>query len=339
MRHGPEFTLASGPTTVSPAALGREAGVAAQARPGGKVLSIVSGIYGAHLAGELCERGADVIEVHCDYNDALDVQSVAEALSADPDIDVLSVVHCESALGTLDRLEQIGAVARRHDVLVLVDAVASLGSESVDPDGWGLDLCIAGPQKCLAGPLALALMTGSPRAWSAIVDDPSAPRASFLSLIYRRDMWIWQGRFPSAPPVSDVVALAAACGEVLAEGLDLRYARHEPAAAACRAGIVGIGFEFWALAGGVPPAITTALLADAVSDTQVAGHIRERYSIKLSSGTGLANLVRIDAMGETAPSVYPAVGVPASAQGLRDLAVDVDIGSGVTAAMTVLAAA
>ena len=98
------------------------------------------------------------------------------------------------------------------------------------PDDWGLDVCVAGPQKCLAGPPGMSLMTVSEDAWVAIRANPDAPRGSFLSLLDWKERWIDGGRtaFPYTPSVSDVNGVEAACDEMLELGLDQSIELHQP---------------------------------------------------------------------------------------------------------------
>ena len=79
-------------------------------------------------------------------------------------------------------------------------------------DDWHVDLAVAGPQKCLAGPPGMSLISVSDRAWEAMESNPSAPRGSFLSLLDWKHKWIDGGRvaFPYTPSVSDVNGVNAA---------------------------------------------------------------------------------------------------------------------------------
>src|SRR5207245_7687704 len=80
--------------------------------------------------------------------------------------------------------------------------------------------CVAGPQKCLAGPPGMSLMTVSDRAWERIRSNPSAPRSSFLSMLDWKEQWIDGERFPFTPSVADLHGVEAACDELLEEGLE-----------------------------------------------------------------------------------------------------------------------
>jgi len=97
--------------------------------------------------------------------------------------------------------------------------VSSLGGVPFEVDAWQLDVCVAGPQKCLAGPPGIALVSVSDAAWEMIEANPDAPRASYLSLLDWRERWHGEGRFPFTPLVNDINGLEAACDQLLEEGL------------------------------------------------------------------------------------------------------------------------
>ena len=59
----------------------------------------------------------------------------------------------------------------------------SIGGIPLQPDEWQLDVCVAGPQKCLGGPAGMSLVAVSDDAWRRIEGNPHAPRSSFLSIL------------------------------------------------------------------------------------------------------------------------------------------------------------
>src|ERR671932_639402 len=79
-----------------------------------------------------------------------------------------------------DPVAEIGPTAKAHGALTLVDCVSSVAGMPFRTDEWQLDVCVAGPQKCIGGPPGMSLMTVSEAAWERIRANPSAPRASFL---------------------------------------------------------------------------------------------------------------------------------------------------------------
>ena len=136
---------------------------------------------------------------------------------------------------------------------MVADVVSSLGGCELRIDDWHVDLAVAGPQKCLAGPPGMSLVAVSDRAWQALEQNPSAPRGSFLSLLDWKHRWIDGGRvaFPYTPSVADVRGVHAALTEALEDGIDATVHRHATAARAVRAGVQAMGLISVAQARGV----------------------------------------------------------------------------------------
>lgn len=320
------------------AVLGLEAAARSLVRPGMHVLNLVSGVFGKGMGYWLKGFEAELHEIEVPYNESVDPAAVGSFLDAHPEIELLTVVHSETPSGTFNDCAAIGPVARAHDVVTLVDCVSSVGGMTFEADAWQLDVCVAGPQKCLGGPAGMSLISVSPQAWAIIENNPAAPRASFLSLLDWREQWHGQGHFPYTPSVSDVHGVEAACDQALEEGLPASIARHEAAARACRAGITAMGLALWPRTGDIAAACVTAVtVPDGLDHDQVRSHVRARYGVMLSGGQGAGNLVRIGHMGPTANGLNPVVGLLALGRSLADLGAPVRLGDGAEAALAVLA--
>lgn len=320
------------------AVLGLEAAARSLVRPGMPVLNLVSGVFGKGMGYWLKGFGADLHEIEVPYDEAIDPQAVADYLDEHPETELLCVVHSETPSGTFNDCSLIGPIARSRGVLTLVDCVSSFAGMPFDTDAWQLDVCVAGPQKCLGGPPGMSLMAVSEQAWAAIEGNPAAPRASFLSLLDWREQWHGRGHFPYTPSVSDVHGVEAACDQVLDEGLEASIARHEAAAAACRAGALEMGLRLWPKTEDIAAACVTAIaVPDGLDHEAVRDHAREHYGVMLSGGQGAGNLVRIGHMGTTANGLNPVVGLMALGRSLEDLGVSVRLGAGVEAALARLA--
>jgi pyridoxamine--pyruvate transaminase len=282
----------------------------------------------------LKDFGAELHEIEVPYNDAVDASDVDLYLDEHPGIELVTVVHSETPSGTICDLAAIGPIAHAHGALTLIDCVSSLGGIPLHTDEWQLDVCVAGAQKCLAGPPGISLMTVGDAAWDRIRANPQAPRASYLSMLDWKDQWIDGDKFPFTPSVSDIHGVEAACDELLEEGLEVSIERHERSAAACRAGARAMGLELWPRSDEIAAACVTAMaVPDPLTDVQVRAHCRERYGVMISGGQGAGNLVRIGHMGPSARSLHPAVGLAAVGQTLADLGVEVEIGAGLEAVL------
>jgi len=318
------------------AALALEAVLAGLVRAGTRALCLSSGTYGAWFARELAKLGAEVTTIAVDSREAIDPASVEVALERDPSIELVAFVHAESLSGNVNPAEEICRIVRAHGALTIVDAVASIGAHTLEVDRWGIDVCIGGPQKALAGSSGSSLVSVSDRAWDAMRANPDAPRGSFLSLLDWKDGWIDAGRrqIPGTPSIVEMLALAAACERVLAEGLDAVVARHGRVAQGCRAGARALGLELW-------PSLD-AHAANAVTVVAVPGSLDAEALRTAATANGLAlvpgrgplagKILRIDHMGIGATPENIFASLVALGAALRTCGQRVDIPSAVGAA-------
>ncbi|MEV4421698.1 aminotransferase class V-fold PLP-dependent enzyme [Patulibacter sp. NPDC049589] len=146
--------------------------------PGVTCLNVITGPYGAHFGEWLAAGGAEVVDLEIPLERAVRADEIAAILEARSEISVLSLVHAEVATGTVNPLAEIAAVAREHDVLTVVDAVASVGGHPLPIDELDLDVVMVGPQKALGGPAGVSALAISDRAWTALAAPGGSGAAS-----------------------------------------------------------------------------------------------------------------------------------------------------------------
>jgi pyridoxamine--pyruvate transaminase len=322
------------------AVLALEGAAASLVRPGTKVLNLVSGVFGAGYAGWIERYGGEVVEVRVPYNEAIDPDDVRKALDAHPDISIMAVVHCETPSGTMNPIGEIGPIAKARGVITILDTVSGLGAEAYSPEDWGIDIAVAGPQKCLSGVPGLSLVAVSDDAWAAMeaVDDPL--RGSYLSLLDWKSTCLEQRRFPNTPSVADIYALESTLAQAVEEGLEAMAARHRAVAAACRAAVRALGLKLWAASDEIAALGCTAVAVPAGTTAEaIIRTMRERYGVMISGGYGdlSGKLFRLGHMGMSAhpTALFAQLGV--LERSLLDLGVGITPGAGVAAAVEALA--
>ncbi|MBI4164802.1 MAG: cysteine desulfurase NifS [Acidobacteria bacterium] len=95
------------------------------------------------------KRGASVTCVRVGSNGIVDPADIERAIR--PDTVLISVMHANNELGTIQPLEEIGRIARERDVYFHSDAVQSAGKIPVDVEKFGIDLLALSAHK-LYGP-------------------------------------------------------------------------------------------------------------------------------------------------------------------------------------------
>ena len=228
------------------AVLGLEAASVCAVHPGDKCLNLVSGVFGAGYARYFRRySGREPLTVEVPYNEAIDPAQVEAVLRQEGDVRAIAVVHSETPSGTLNPIAEIAALAQDHGAITIVDAVSSLGGMPLAVDAWGVDICIAGPHKCIGAAPGSALMAIGARAWERIQTHPDPLRGSYLSLLDWKERWMAQGRFPFTVFVAQIYGLHEALLMIVEQGLESRLELHSRAARMCRAGVRALGLELW----------------------------------------------------------------------------------------------
>ncbi|GAA2097033.1 aminotransferase class V-fold PLP-dependent enzyme [Streptomyces albiaxialis] len=303
-----------------------EACIRSAAPRGSTALNIVTGPYGETFGGWLRSCGAEVVTLSAPFTGAVAAGQVAEALRAHPGIGLVSLVHAEAATGNTNPVAEISAVVREHGALLMLDAVASVGAEPLPTDEWGVDLCVIGGQKALAGPAGVSAVSVSARAWERMAANEDAPRRSYLSLLDWKERWLDGGRaaLPHAPAQLEMLALEQAVDRVAAEGLGAAFARHRAASAALRAAARELpGLDPYVVRDeDAAPAATTLRTADGLDARDVVeAALKDGRDVPLqAAGGALAReMLRVNHYGRAADRAVATDTVRALAAGLASL--------------------
>lgn len=315
---------------------GLEAAAASVIEPGTKVLNLVSGVFGKGFESWIDAYGGETIEIAVPYNAAIDPEDVRRAFVIDPSISVVSVVHSETPSGTINPIKEIGRIAHEHGAITIVDTVSGLLSEDFSPEEWGMDIAVAGPQKCLSGVPGMSLISVSPAAWQRMEELKKPLRGSFLSLLDWKSSWIDNGRFPYTPSVSDVYALESVLLQTLDEGVANVVARHQVSARATRAAVRALGLDLWAESESISTGCCTAVtVPNGIEDAELRAVMRNRYGVMISGGFGslAGKLFRLGHMGLSAHPTAVLAQIGVLERALLDLGLSIQAGAGVGAAI------
>ena len=314
---------------------GLEAAMVSLLEPGDRVVVGECGRFGL-LMIEIARRcGADVVPVRAAWGTVIESDAVAKALAGGP-TRMVAIVHGETSTGVLQPLEEIAALAHAHDALLLADAVVTLGGAEVATDRRGIDVAVAGTQKCLSCPSGLAPITYSARAEVALEQRASRIRSNYLDLLQLQRYWSPARYNHHTAPTSLVFGLHEALRAVAVEGLEARFERHRLHGAALRAGLAAMGL---ALFGAEPevrrlPFITPVVVPDGVDDLGVRRRMLGEFGIEIGAAFGplQGRIWRIGTMGYSARRQNVLLCLAALELALRAEGFDSSPGAGVTAA-------
>lgn len=98
----------------------------------------------------LQENGVEITVVNCAVDGTLDPALVEAAIKSNTVLIALN--HASNVVGTLLPISEVGSIARKHNLLMLVDAAATAGAVPIDMNKDGIDLLAFTGHKSLLGP-------------------------------------------------------------------------------------------------------------------------------------------------------------------------------------------
>lgn len=272
-----------------------EAMTIAAVRPGRTLLVCRNGIYGERIETIAHRAGIETVVVSAPDLEPIDPTAVAAMLDADPAIDAVAVVHHETTTGLLNPVHEIAALTAERDMLLLCDAISSLGAEELDLAAGGIDIVASTSNKCLHGLPGCAFLLVSPRGQRRIEEVP--PRSLYFDLAaYLRAQS--KRTVPFTPAIPALYGLDAALDELFDEGVAERKAVYRTRMAYLDDALAALGLEARVAPAHrsrsvrslpLPPGMDYATLHDRMKD---AG-----YVIYAGLGDAAATTFRVCALG------------------------------------------
>lgn len=314
--------------------LGMESAVSNLLAPGEPCVVAVGGKFGERWV-EIAEAfGARPIVVEYPYGEGLEPSVFEQALKDHPEARTAFVTQNESSTAVMNDIRGLAAKARAAGVVLVVDAVSSLGGTPLPMDEWGVDVVVTGSQKCLMLPPGLAFVAVGERAWEKAKARANAKGAYYADW-FRYQKSLRGGETPYTPAVSLVRGLQESLCMLEEEGAERRFKRHQLMKEMVRAGLAALGFRLYVSDRWASPTLTAASGGN-VDIEAMRKAVKERTGVVLSGGQGelKGEIFRIGHMGAATPldmvATLAAVELGMEAVGARGV-----LGRGTTAAMEV----
>jgi len=254
--------------------------------PGDPMLVCVNGFFSRRMADVAQRCGADVSTIEVEWGKVFVPEQIESALEKKP-AKVVGVVHAETSTGAGQPIEEISRIVHEHGALLLVDAVASLAGMNVDVDGWQIDACYSGSQKCISCPPGLAPVSFSDAALEVVENRKTKVQSFYLDLSMIRKYWGAERRYHHTAPINMSYALLEALQIIKEEGLENRWARHLANHKILRAGLSAIGIDYVTQPGYELPMVNAVAIPDGVDDAAVRSQLLSEFNIEIGGGLGV----------------------------------------------------
>ena len=294
-----------------------EAALVSLIEPGDKVLVPMFGRFGS-LKIEIARRcGADVFVLEAPWGTVFTPEQLEAAIKTfGPKL--VAVSHGDTSTTMAQPLQELGAMCRARDVLLYVDATATLGGMDLPVDAWNIDIASAGLQKCLAGPSGIGPLTLNDRAERRIahrrhteeclrttdmeVGEGPAIRSNYFDLAMIMDYWSDKA-LNHHTEATTMLYGARECGRILMqEGLPGSFARHAAASRAVVAGVTAMGLQVYGDLQHKMANVTGVYIPQGINGDAVRSMMLRRFNIEMGTSFGQLHgkIWRIGAMGYNA---------------------------------------
>jgi alanine-glyoxylate transaminase / serine-glyoxylate transaminase / serine-pyruvate transaminase len=255
--------------------------------PGDEVLVCVNGVFGGRMKDVMERCGATVRTVEAAWGDVIPIEEIGKALESYPRTRLVGIIHAETSTGAHQPLEGLSELVHRHNALLVVDAVTSLGGHDLRMDDWGIDAIYSGTQKCLSCPPGLAPVSFGERALKRMDSRETKAQSWYLDVSMLRKYYL-EGDgtrvYHHTAPVNMTYALREALAIVMEEGLENRIARHAQMHQRLRTGLESLGLEY------VPKhslhTLNCVRIPAGADDATVRRRLLNEYGIEIGGGLG-----------------------------------------------------
>lgn len=209
-------------------------------------LVISTGYFGDRFRNILERYGANVTYLEAAVGDVVSLETIEKELRSKT-YKIVTITHVDTSTGVLVNPKPIAELAKKYNVLSILDGVCSVAGEEIKQDEWDLDIVLTASQKAVGVPPGLALLVASQKAihvWKnrkSPVQNYYADWSNWLPI-----MQAYEKRQPSyfgTPPVNLVRALETSLEIINTEGIENRIFKHKKLASAFRKAIKSIGLH------------------------------------------------------------------------------------------------
>lgn len=221
---------------------GMEAAISCLASKNDNILTISNGKFGERFRS-ISNIYGNILNLSYKWGTSIDINQVKEFIEFN-NIDIITMVHNETSTGILNPITEVGKLAKKNDILFVVDTITSFGGEYLDVKKSNIDIAISASQKCLASLPGLSIITVSDKALDKM-KNTKKNTYYFDILKYKEESNKEIKSTPYTPSIPLFYALNKSLNNIIKYGISKQITRHKIYSEAIRIGIDALNLEMF----------------------------------------------------------------------------------------------
>ncbi|XP_034039494.1 alanine--glyoxylate and serine--pyruvate aminotransferase b [Thalassophryne amazonica] len=292
--------------------------------PGESVLVAINGIWGERVA-EIAERcGGNVHRMVKAPGGYFTNKEIEQAIVKHKPV-LFFITHGESSAGLCHPMDGIGDICSKHNCLLLVDTVASLGAAPIFMDKQNIDILYTGSQKALNAPPGTAPLSFNDRACQKMFNRKTKPVSYLLDMTHLSNYWGCDGKparvYHHTGPVSGFLTLRESLAILAEKGLEESWRKHKEVSSYLHRGLEDLGLKLF-----IPerdlrlPSVTTIAVPDGYDWKELLAYIMNHHQMEMTGGLGpsVGLVIRIGLMGYNCEKTNADMALQALADALKN---------------------
>ena len=207
-----------------------------------KILVVNNGSYGKRICEIASAYDMDFVEFKSSAIKPIDLNSLEDTIKKDKNISHLAVIHNETTTGLLNNLEDLGKIAKKHNIELIVDAMSSYAAIPINMEKENISYLMASSNKNIQGMAGVGFVIANKKSIEKLKD--IKPRNFYLNLLAQYENFIKTHQMRFTPPVQTLYALKQAIIETKKEGVENRYLRYSKSWETLVSGLDKLNLEY-----------------------------------------------------------------------------------------------
>ena len=188
------------------------------------IIIVNNGAYGKRMCQIASTYDINYIEFESSPIKPINLKKLTKVIKENKNISHLAVIHNETTTGLLNNLYDLGQIAKKYNLELIVDAMSSYAAIPIDMKKQNIHYLLASSNKNIQGMAGIGFVIANTKSLEKLKD--IKPRAFYLNLFAQYENFIKSHQMRFTPPVQTLYALKQAIIETKKEGVTNRYKRY-----------------------------------------------------------------------------------------------------------------